>query len=144
MKKLLTVILLLTFVIGFAGLASASPDWRIATGDKQIDHYFDTQSFKTTGPQTYSVGVRMVYALYFGLQEANRLGYDNPLGQIISTMEYNHANRTARILSTTYYDVNGTVIHASEVAESWKSNASYRSGKVMFNKTYEFYKNNYK
>ena len=143
MKKLLSIILVVAFVIGLAGVVSAAPNWRVWGGDPQYTHYFDTQSLKTTSPQTFTVWTKFEYEKAYGKEEAAKLGYKYPIGNIISKMEVNHTNSTCRILSSTYYDENGTLLSSNEVAGNWTSIAEHNISEYMYNKLCEFYKRHY-
>ena len=143
MKKLLSIILVVAFVIGLAGVVSAAPNWRVWGGDPQYTHYFDTQSLKTTSPQTFTVWTKLVYEKDSGQEISKKLGYKYPVGNIISKMEINHTNSTCRILSSTYYDENGTLLSSNEAAGNWTNVAGHNISEYMYNKLCEFYKRHY-
>ena len=144
MKKLLAIILFVTLVVGFTGVASAA-NWEYIGSDDKQGCFFDTESFKKTGSQTYAVWVKAEYTDAYGRELAKKYRFDRPVSHMLTKYEYNYVDSKARILQVIFYDKGRKTITSGDFSDTatWGSLIPDSMGEMIFHTTYDYYKKHY-
>ena len=144
MKKLVAIILFVTLVIGFTGVASAD-EWEIMGSNDERTLFFDKQSFQKTSSETYVVWVKWEYIEAYGKKVANENGYSRPVFQELTMLEFDYYNKKTKMKSRIFYDKKGEVLYSSEDHDvKWENLIPNTIGNRIFDITYDYYKKHYK
>ena len=141
MKRLLAVVLFVTLLISFAGVASAA-DWQFITSDDEASAFFDTQSFTgDKNSKTYTVWIKWQPSEDYIKEFAKR--YKKDISYVLIKNQYDSINKKMRFLNFTFYDVNSEIAASNTEQTPWEDIIPKSHGGKVFNATYAYYKEHY-
>ena len=142
MKKLLAIILFVTFIVGFAGVASAA-EWEYIHSNRDESLFFDTESLQKTGSQTYVVLIKRQFTEDHGKVLAEKFGYSQVLSHLLIKDEFDYYNQKVRGIYIEVYDIEGNVVELFESDKKWDIISTMSDNDIIFNATYDYYKKHY-
>ena len=145
-SKLLAIILFVTLVVGFTGVASAeiiSDEWQWIGSDDKTGIFFNTESFQKTGDTTYVVWIKLQFTEAYGKEMAKEFGYNQFFSHMLFKNEYDYYNKQERNMYIDIFDEFGEVFDSFEGSKTWEVIILDSDSEVIFNATYDYYKQHY-
>ena len=143
MKKLLVIILFVTLIVGFTGVASAE-EWELIKSYNEQSYFFDKQSFEEDkNLKTYTFWLKSQYTEAYGKEEAHKYKYKKDASYELAQIKIDYENMKMQVLACYVYDKKGNLLYSNESANEWESIILDTYGKTWFNATYAYYNNEY-